>query len=797
MALGDELPGLTGGEAAQRLADGRGNDAPQPTSRTVADILRENVFTLFNAILTVCFAAVLLLGDLRDGLFYGVVVANALIGIVQEVRAKVVLDRLALLSTPEVAVKRDGLRQIVPLAGVVLDDILVLRPGDQVPADARVLAGDDLVVDEAMLTGESEPQVKVAGDPLLSGSHVAGGSGYGVVTAVGAASYANKLTAEIKRHSLVHSELRAATNRILVVLSWILGPVIVITLLGRVSTYGGIAALADFSDGDWRAALRDAVASVVGMIPEGLVLLISLAFGVAAIQLARHKVLIEELAAVEVLARVDVLCLDKTGTLTSGELVFDRLVLDRQAGLDPALEAGASRALGAFGADDAANLTARVLGGHFSADGATVRSRLPFGSARKYSGVALEHDGDTSAWLLGAPERLLAGHPDRLAAANVIAAAGERTLALVRLAGDLSTDAADDPGNHDLTPAALVVFRESVRPHAAETLRYFADQGVRVIVMSGDNPVTVAALARRLGLAGETVNAAGLADDAALAAALGTASLFGRVSPEQKRKAVAILQAEGRTVAMTGDGVNDAMAIKDADLGIAMGAATPATKAASRLVLLDNRFDRLPEVLYLGRRVIGNVERVANLFLSKTVYGILIALTMAALSLPFPFLPRQLTLVSALAIGIPSFVLALAPNRRIYTPGVLRRIIRYAVPTGVIAAATVLAAFLPLYHRIPLNEARSVTTVALFVVSLAILAALARPLTGPRLALVLSMAAAMVLACTVGFGRIFFAISVSPNPALAFGILVGLLGAAAIELMYRFARRRGLIFDRE
>ncbi|TFD79917.1 HAD-IC family P-type ATPase [Cryobacterium fucosi] len=797
MVAGEELPGLTGTEVAQRLADGRGNDAPQPTSRTVADILRENVFTLFNAILTVCFAAVLLLGDLRDGLFYGVVVANALIGIVQEVRAKVVLDKLALLSAPEVAVKRDGLRHIVPLAGVVLDDILVLRPGDQVPADARVLAGDDLVVDEAMLTGESEPQVKVAGDPLLSGSHVVGGSGYAVVTAVGAASYANRLTAEIKRHSLVRSELRAATNRILVVLSWILGPVILITLLGRVSTYGGIAALADFSDGDWRAALRDAVASVVGMIPEGLVLLISLAFGVAAIQLARHKVLIEELAAVEVLARVDVLCLDKTGTLTSGELVFDRLVLDPQVAFDPTLEAGASRALGAFGADDAANLTARVLGGHFSVGGATVRSRLPFGSARKYSGVALEHAGEPSAWLLGAPERLLAGHPDRLAAANDIAAAGQRTLALVRLAGDLATDAAADPTDQDLTPAALVVFRESVRPHAAETLRYFAGQGVRVIVMSGDNPVTVAALARELGLAGETVNAAGLADDAALAAALGSASLFGRVSPEQKRKAVAILQAEGRTVAMTGDGVNDAMAIKDADLGIAMGAATPATKAASRLVLLDNRFDRLPEVLALGRRVIANVERVANLFLSKTVYGILIALAMAALALPFPFLPRQLTLVSALAIGIPSFVLALAPNRRIYTPGVLRRIIRYAVPTGMIAAATVLAAFLPLFHRIPLNEARSVTTVALFVVSLAILAALARPLTGPRLALVLSMAAAMVLACTVPSGRVFFAIAVSPNLALAYGIAVGLLGAAGIELMYRFARRRGLIFDRE
>ncbi len=796
MAVGDELPGLTAGEVAQRLADGRANDAPQPTSRTVADILRENVFTLFNAILTVCFAAVLLLGDLRDGLFYGVVVANALIGIVQEVRAKLVLDRLALLSTPEVAVKRDGLREIVPLARVVQDDILVLRPGDQVPADGTVLAGDDLVVDEAMLSGESDPVVKVVGDPLLSGSHIVGGSGYARVTAVGAASYANRLTTQIKRHSLVHSELRAATNRILVVLSWILGPVILVTLLGRVSTYGGIAEIANLGDGDWRAALRDAVASVVGMIPEGLVLLISLAFGVAAIRLAGHKVLIEELAAVEVLARVDVLCLDKTGTLTSGELVFDRIVFDPAVDVDPSLGAGAARALGAFGADDAGNLTARVLGGHFSVDGATVSTRLPFGSARKFSGVALEREGEVSAWLFGAPERLLANHPDRLAAANAIAATGHRTLSLVRLHGDLSPDAATDPSDAHLTPAALVVFRESVRPQAAETLAYFAQQAVRVVVMSGDNPLTVAALARRLGLPGETVNAANLDDDDALTAALARVNLFGRVSPDQKRRVVAILQAQGRTVAMTGDGVNDAMAIKDADLGIAMGAATPATKAASRLVLLDNRFDRLPEVLDLGRRVIANVERVANLFLSKTVYGILIALTMAALALPFPFLPRQLTLVSALAIGIPSFVLALAPNKRIYTPGVLRRIVRYAVPTGIIAAATALSAFLPLYHRVPLDEARSVTTVALFVVSLAILVALARPLTGPRLALVVTMAVAMVLACSVPFGRMFFGISVQPNPALAFGIGVGVLGAAGIELVYRSARRRGLIFDR-
>lgn len=792
MYVVDALDGLSSAEAAERISAGLGNESHQPTSRSIGDILRENVFTLFNAILTVCFIAVLILGDLRDGLFYGVVVANALIGIVQEVRAKVVLDRLAVLAAPVVLVRRDGAVQSVDLDGVVQDDVLVLRPGDQVPADATVLEATGLVADESLLTGESEPVVKSEGDSVLSGSHIIAGTGYARVTAVGAASYANRLTTQIKRHSLVRSELRTATNRILVYLSWILGPVILITLVGRVLTYGGFDEVLDFGDGRWRDALLDSVASVVGMIPEGLVLLISLAFGVAVIQLARRKVLVQELAAVEVLARVDVLCLDKTGTLTSGELEFDRLVLFNES-----LSLPVQRALAAWGADDAANATASVLAEHFSLDGAVVSSRLPFSSTMKFSGVAVDEGNSSTSWLLGAPERLFAEHPAELALAKESAASGLRTLALARLDGSLPSEAPERPAELGITPAGLVVFRESIRPEAPATLTYFAEQGVRVIVMSGDSAVTVGALCRQLGLQGNVVDASGLTDDAELEAALNLASTFGRVSPEQKHRAVGILQAQGRTVAMTGDGVNDAMAIKDADLGIAMGSATAATKAVSRIVLLSNRFDRLPDVLSLGRRVIANVERVANLFLSKTVYGIVLALATAVMAVPFPFLPRQLTLVSVLAIGIPSFFLALAPNGRLYTPGVLRRIVRYAVPTGVIAAATALVAFLPLHQVIPLNQARSVATLALFVVSLWILCVLARPLTGPRLVLVVSLCFAMVLACIVPFTRDFFAIDLEWSWPLAFGIVVGLAGAGLIEISYRIAKRRGLVFDRE
>jgi len=788
---GADAGGLTSAEVAERMRAGRSNETKQSTSRSVGDILRENVFTFFNGILTVCFVAVLLVGDIRDGFFYGVVIVNALIGIIQELRAKFVLDRLALLAAPSSTVRRNGSAQSIPIEDIVIDDVLVLRAGDQIPADARTTVSTGLSVDESMLTGESDPVLKDPGDPLLSGSHVVGGTGYARVTAVGADSYANKLTSEIRRHSLVHSELREATNRILVYISWILGPVIVITLVGRVFAYGGWHDLVH--DGMWRRAVLDAVASVVGMIPEGLVLLISLAFGVAAIQLASRKVLVQELAAVEVLARVDVLCLDKTGTLTSGQLSFDRLIAF--AGV---AEREAAVALAAFGSDEAANATAGILARHFSASDVRVRDRLPFSSATKYSGVLFSQGGRESAWLLGAPERLLMEGSVELTEANRLAATGRRTLALAVATMGLPADATVPLDRAALHPAAIITFTESIRPEAPEALRYFESQSVRIVVMSGDNPITVSALAGPLGIAGDAIDASTLTDDAALADALSRASIFGRVSPEQKRTAVRLLQESGRTVGMTGDGVNDAMAIKDADLGIAMGSATAATKAVSRLVLLDNRFDRLPHVLALGRRVIANVERVANIFLAKTVYGIVLALVSAATLIPFPFLPRQLTLVSGLAIGIPSFFLALAANRRLYRSGVLRRILRYSIPTGLIAAATCLLSFIPMHlAHVEGREARSVATVTLFCVSLWILSVLARPLNWPRFALLASVSVAFVAVSLIGFTRTFFMMDEQLNATLAYGILIGALGAGGIELFYRFAKRRALVFDRE
>jgi cation-transporting ATPase E len=787
------MRGLTQTEVAERVARGETNATKRTTSRPLLHIIRDNVFTLFNAILTACFIAILVLGDLRDGLFYGIVVINSAIGIVQELRAKLALDRLALLAAPVAAVRRvdeNGTEETVILSPsqVVLGDIVVLRSGDQVVADGTVVDAVDLTVNESLLTGESEPVAKAVGDVVLSGALVAGGTAQVEVTAVGAASYANRLTAQIRRHSLAHSELRGATNRILVFISWILGPIVLVVVGSRIVSYGGDPAA--FVAGGWRSALLDVVASVVSMIPEGLVLLISLAFGVAAIRLAQQRVLIQELAAVETLARVDVLCLDKTGTLTSGEVSFlSADVLSADAAM--------AAALGHFARDDAANATARSLAASFPAAGGEVLSRVPFASSRACSALELELDGSSSSWLLGAPERLFGAHPEVAASASAYAAEGHRTLALTRVSGALPAAADLNPESLDLEPVAILLFGETIRPDAAATLTYFAEQGVRCVIISGDNPATVAALAAGLGVGTTSVDARELPDDAALRAALTEHSIFGRVTPDQKRAIVRVLQEDGRTVGMTGDGVNDAMAIKDADLGIAMGSGTSATRAVARLVLLDNEFGRLPDVLAYGRRVIANVERVANLFLAKTVYGILFAIVFAVLLWQFPFLPRQLTLVSTLTIGIPAFFLALAPNKRIYHPGILGRLLRYAAPTGIIAAVTTFTANAILRGIVPLDEARSVTTVALWIVAFWILCVLARPLDTWRALLLAAMIALFLVANTLPFARDFFAMHLVPDVPLLVGIVAGCVGAVGIEAVYRVARKRGLIYDRE
>jgi len=681
--------GLSAAEVAERVARGAVNRVKDRTSRSVASIVRENVLTLFNAIIVGASIIVLLFGDLRDGIFGGVMIINAVIGIVSELRAKRTLDSLAIVDAPQASVLRDGTLSVIPARDVVLDDVIELALGDQVSVDGTVLASAGLEIDESLLTGESRPVKKKEGDQLLAGTSVVAGSGRMVATAVGERVYAQGLSEQARAFTRTVSEIQVSINRVLQVVSVMLLPVVALTFYSQNRIAGG-------SGGDWREALVLSVASVIGMIPQGLVLLTSMNFAIGSATLARRGVLVQELPAVEVLARVDCLCLDKTGTLTTGGIRVREV--DVVAGdADTVMSALASAA------SDRTNATAEAIWAHVgegARSGASERIEwsVPFSSARKWSAWGTGRE----SWILGAPEFVIdeavATNAVLLERVRAIAAGGSRVVALVR---------ADEAVVDDKLPArravvALVVLEEDLREDAAETLDYFRSQGVHVRVISGDNPTTVGALAAQAGLTAPDGSPARLMDardlpedltSEAFNDAIERHDVFGRVTPEQKRAMVGALQARDHCVAMTGDGVNDALALKDADLGIAMGNGTQATKAVAQIVLVDSKFSVLPGVLSEGRRIIANMERVSSLFLAKTTYAAVLVIVTALVGWRYPFLPRQFSYIDSLTIGIPAFFLALWPNPRRYVPGFLKRTLSLAMPTGVILATAALVAF--------------------------------------------------------------------------------------------------------
>ncbi len=786
--------GLTAAQVAHRVARGEVNRVADHTSRTLAEILRANVLTRFNAILGALFVLVMLTGSWRDGLFGVVLVVNSGIGVVQEYLAARTLDRLALLHAPTAHVVRDGTLAEVPVGDVVLDDVVELRTGDQVPADGPLLTASGLELDESNLTGEADPVPHAAGEAVRSGTAVVAGSARMRAEAVGAAAYVNRIAADARRFQRTRSEIQASTNTLLRYITWVIVAALPLTLWSQWRTVG---------DQGWRQVVIRAAAGLVGLVPEGLVLLTSLAFLLSAVQLARRQVLVQQLPAVEVLARVDVVCVDKTGTLTSGRISLED-VIPLGAGTGPPLGA----VLGALADDPNANATLLAVATAAPAPGWRRTGEVPFTSARTWSAATFEGHG---TWVLGAPEALRPGDTALADQVAGLAATGRRVVLLAR-ASSLPSGGVLPP---DLEPAGLVTLTEQVRADAAETLAYLAGQGVQVMVVSGDNPVTVAAVARAVGLdPGQPVDARTLGDDPEhLRALVATTRVFGRVSPEQKRAIVRALQAEGHVVAMTGDGVNDALALKDADLGIAMGSGAPATRAVAELVLLDGRFSRLPRVLAEGRRVIGNVERVANLFVAKNAMSLVAILASALVALPFPFLPRHLTLVSAVTIGIPSFVLALGPNRRRYVPGFLRRVLRFAVPAGAVAGVCVIASYLVvgLSYGVPKDQivqrcgigdgaagpvdvacwqSSTAATTTLLVVFFWILAVLARPWRAWKVALVVAMVALAAAALFLPAGRSYFSVD-APLPLVLESLAIGVVGGLAVELVHRWASRAG------
>jgi cation-transporting P-type ATPase E len=768
----DSVTGLTHSEVEARVKAGETNAVVEVTSRPLSEIVRANVFTRFNGLLGALLVLVLLTGSYKHALFGIALVVNSVLGIGQEWHAKRKLDSLAVLHSPTAIVLRDGVCTEVPSAGMVRGDVVALRPGDQVSADGPVLVSDNLEVDESNLTGESDAVDKAVDDRVSSGTAVVAGTGWYRAEVVGPNATAQRLAAEAKVFTRAHSEVQHSTNVLLRWLTWI---VLVMLPISAWSQWRAVR------DQGWQEVVLRTAAGMVGLVPEGLVVLTTLAFLLAAVQLTRKQALVQELPAVELLARVDVICVDKTGTLTEGQIAFESLhVVDGES------EKDVRQVLASLSHDPAGNQTSHALARAFPDPFQKVTERAAFSSARKWSGGVVAGQ----SWLLGAPDVLLPqdAEPGLLSRVQAASDSGRRVLLLAR-ADSLPTGGEAVSG---VQPAAVLELAELVRHDARETLDFFRDQGVRVVVISGDTPRTVAAVARDVGLdVMETVDARTLPDDESeLAEIVERTTIFGRVTPTQKRAIVRALQSRGHVVAMTGDGVNDVLALKDADIGIAMGNGAQATKAVAQLVLLDSRFAHLPAVLAEGRRLIGNVERVASLFVTKNVMSAVSILAAAFLGLAYPFLPSQLTLVSTLTIGIPAAILALGPNHRRYQPGFLRRVLAISVPAGVVAGASAFVVYAVLSHgAVGAPVASTAALTSLLVTMLWLLGCLARPYRPWKVVVLATMAGLAALAYLLPQGRTFFAIAWDLG-AFGWGLVAGAAGAAVVEVAFRVSRAR-------
>ncbi|MBF6398631.1 cation-translocating P-type ATPase [Nocardia cyriacigeorgica] len=771
--------GLTAAEVDERRRDGRTNDVPDRASRSVRDIVRANVFTRINAILGVLFVLVMATGSVIDGMFGLLIVANSAVGIIQEIRAKRTLDQLAIVSQAKPTVRRDGRSAQIAPKDVVLDELIELGPGDQIVVDGEVVESELLEVDESLLTGEADPVHKELGAQVLSGSYVVSGSGAYRATKVGRDAYAAKLAEEASKFTLVNSELRNGINTILKVITYLLIPA------GALIIYNQL-----FSSGQsWRPAVTGMVAALVPMVPEGLVLMTSIAFAVGVVRLGRRKCLVQELPAIEGLARVDVVCADKTGTLTENGMRLADLEL-----LDGGDDAEIRRALAAMAGDDPRpNASVQAIAEALpERPGWTYTAVAPFSSAKKWSGFSYGEHGN---WLLGAPDVLLDPGSEDARTAEELGSSGLRILLLAT--SDRPVDAPDAPGT--VTPAALVVLEQKVRPDARDTLDYFASQDVAIKVISGDNAVSVGAVAASLDLPGgdHAVDARGLPEDRdALADVLDRETTFGRVRPDQKRAMVGALQSRGHTVAMTGDGVNDVLALKDADIGVAMGSGSPATRAVAQIVLLDNKFATLPYVVGEGRRVIGNIERVSNLFLTKTVYSVLLAFLVGLAGagsqifdyepIGYPFLPRHVTIAAWFTIGIPAFILSLAPNNERARTGFVGRVMRLAIPSGVVIGVATFVAYLIAYAGPEATEEQTVqagTTalITLIMIAVWVLAIVARPYVWWKVVLLGASVLAYLLLFTIPFTREFFKLDPSNVGLTTAAVICGLVGIVLVE----------------
>ncbi|MCR8642740.1 HAD-IC family P-type ATPase [Paenibacillus sp. N1-5-1-14] len=765
--------GLTEEQVRTRIEKGQINKTPQAPSRTVGQILRTHLFTTFNFLNAILAIAVLIAGSPKNALFVGVIILNTVVGLFQELRAKATLERLSVLNVSQVHVMREGKEKEIDAEELVIDDIMILKPGDRIAADGEVLADCLIEVDESMLTGEADPVGKREEASILSGSFVVAGSGYARVTKVGADTYAAKLANEARKFKRINSELQNAVNKLFKVIMWLVCPIGALLVMTQFM----------FANSTWQDAVIAAVSGIVSMVPEGLILLTSATFVVAIAQLAKHKTLVQELPATEVLARVDVLCLDKTGTITEGdlELVDVRVIGSASKEHVETMLAGVAHALPSM------NPTQQAIRDRYTEmPNVEVTHTVPFSSDKKWSGAAFANEG---AWVLGAPEMILREAYDLVQGiVELEAQKGRRVLLLAQV-----DEAALKEGEIYLPrKAAMLLIEDRIREEAPQALRYFAEEGVSIKIISGDNPVTVSAVAKRAGVEGAEsyIDARTLPEEPEkLAEIVQKYTVFGRVSPHQKKLLVQALQSRGHTVAMTGDGVNDVLALKEADCGIAMANGSDAAKAVSQLVLLNSDFSVLPKVVAEGRKIINNLEKVSVLFLSKTVYSIILSLIFSLIMMPYPIMPIHVTLIGGLMIGIPAFFLAMWPNQERVQRGFLRRVLRASIPNAIILAGVTITMFLYAFKSgLGIAEARTLAVLVLGGSSVVVLARVARPLSGLKLQLVIGMLLLFIGAFLVPVVKDIFMLTTLPSviPAMVLVLLTWPLISLSNRLVRRF-----------
>ena len=665
--VADIKQGLTLTQVEERIRDGLVNYNTESNTKTVKQIVRDNVLTLFNIINIILAIAVICVGSFKNLTFMIIIILNTLISIVQELRSKKTLDKLQVLASSKVAVIRDGERQFIDINEIVLDDILSLSIGNQVVVDSLVRDGE-VEVDESFITGEAETVFKKKGDMLISGSFIVSGKAICQVVHIGLDNYTAKLSSDTKYIKPVSSEIMRSLNKIVSTISFLIVPVGMLLFIRQMYLDGNTVS----------QAIVSTVAALIGMIPEGLVLLTSTVLAISVIRLSRRKVLVQDLYCIETLARVDTICLDKTGTITEGKMeVVDSIVKDKRYSMEEVLS-NLNYSL------DEANPTAIALKDKFGkSSNFHLKEVIPFSSSKKYSGAIYEE----GCYFVGAPEFLLKSKIKKYKEELDLYAKDYRVLVLVK---------ASNKKLENLVVIGYLLLQDKIRKEAPDTLRYFKEQGVKIKIISGDNPDTVYGIAVRAGLSKNSrkIDASTLKTDKDILDAVDYYDIFGRVTPEQKKKFILALQRLGHTVAMTGDGVNDVLALKEADCSIAMANGSDASKNVSQLVLLDSNFSSMPHVVAEGRRTINNIERSASLFLVKTIYATLLAIIFIFIEMPYPFIPIQLTLASVVTIGIPSFVLALQPNHNLVQKGFLKNVLKRAFPPAITIVLNILVVFI-------------------------------------------------------------------------------------------------------